>query len=77
MSKRTKKINHKCEHYQFYLKPQHNLCKFSQTISVSFCDSSKHKCQKQTSVSSETPCLECPVFNKDSNYATPTFILHS
>ena len=77
MSKKTKKNTQKCDHYLFCLKPQQNYCKFSQTISVSFCDSSKHRRQKQSSEFNEKDCLECPVFNKDNNFATPTFILHS
>lgn len=77
MSKRTKKNTPKCDRYIFSLKPMQNQCKLSQTTSVSFCDPSKHRRQKLSIGQKEEDCLDCPVFNKDNNFATPTFILQS
>jgi hypothetical protein len=84
MSKKTKKTNHlnhnhntnnpsshNDEHF-LILKPKNHYCKFNQTISISFCQNIKTQKHKHNKT-----CLEYPVFNKDYNFGSPSFILKS
>ena len=77
MPKRAKKNNINCEEHIFSLKPKQHFCRYSQSVCISFCDQAKDKSKNKEKKFRNTPCLECPIFNKDGNYATPTFILNS
>ena len=64
--------NHLNDDYFLILKPKNHYCKFNQTISISFCQNTKSQKHKHNKT-----CLECPVFNKDYNFGSPSFILKS
>lgn len=76
MSRNTKKKTAKCELHEFLLKPRGEYNLHPQYLQVSFCQQQLDKERKQQSDPSGK-CLNCPVFNFDRNFATPTFILTS
>lgn len=77
MSKKLKNIDPQCDEHLFTLKPKQNYCRFSQTATLSFCQQTKDKNKNKANKCKNTPCLDCPIFNKDRNFTTPTFILKS
>ena len=77
MPKKAKKTNSNCEDHLFSLKAKQNFCRFNQAASISFCDQLKDRNRTKTKKCKNSSCLDCPVFNKDKNFATPTFILNS
>ncbi len=77
MPKRAKKSSSTCEEHLFILKPKNNFCRFGQTATISFCDPNHDKSKNKTKKCRNCETLECPIFNNDRNFATPTFIIKS
>lgn len=70
-SKTTKKDNKICTDHILTFKPKEPHLYYPQTLNIDFC--------RRTTLSgkgkkSEVNCFEGPVFNKDRNFQTPTFI---
>lgn len=78
MSKGSKKRTPGCREHEFAIAPLRNDLHFKQPVTLSFCrprDHSKKKNCRKGQPEDTGSCLCCPVFNRDSNYATSTFIL--
>lgn len=69
--KASKKENKTCTDHIFSLKPKANLCHYHQTLNIDFCRKSTLSGRAKKT---EPICFEGPVFNKDKNFQTPTFI---
>ena len=68
----------RCTEHEFALTPLQADLYFKQPITVSFCKSNQFpKCKylEKGSTGRKSSCLCCPVFNKDKNYSTSSFIL--
>jgi hypothetical protein len=73
MPKNNRKKVCLCDRHDFSLRPKSEYTLQPQYLQVSFC---KHMTEKATKAPrGQSPCLNCPTFNKDGNFATPTFIL--
>lgn len=73
MPKISKKKASVCDKHDFSLKPKNEYTLQPQYFHVSFCRRLQERDVQGTAESKE--CLNCPAFNRDGNYATPTFIL--
>ena len=73
-SKTNKKEKKNCTEHSLMLKPKNNFCHYAQTLNIDFC---KKAISSGRGKKIETSCFEGPVFNKDRNSQTPTFIIAS
>lgn len=77
MPKSSKKKACICDKHDFLLKPRHEYTSHAQYYHVSFCSNPQDKTLKKNTSLSQSGCLNCPTFNTDNNFATPTFVLAS
>ncbi len=78
MPKTAKKDAVECNNHEFALNPLRHDLYFKQSVTLSFCKGKadpKYRSGNKRSKAGKAGCLCCPVFNKDNNYATSTFIL--
>ena len=69
MPKNSRKKVSRCNQHEFSLRPRPDCPAQLQHFHASFCS--------QLSEGQVLPCLDCPTFNFDNNFATPTFVLTS
>lgn len=73
-SKTNKKEKKNCTDHSLVLKPKNSFCHYGQTLNIDFC---KKAISSGKGKKIENSCFEGPVFNKDGNFQTPTFIIAS
>ena len=77
MPKNQKKRVTNCDRHNFSLKPRSQYIAQPQYLHVSFCTQPPFITQKQQQPVDTEPCINAPIFNRDNNFATPTFVLTS
>ena len=76
MGRGKKQEKRVCESHNFWLKPKENhVCYYQQAINAKICSSSY--CQGSSSGKNGRSCYEGPIFNRDKNFSTPSFIVNS
>lgn len=78
MPKTAKKQALDCMEHEFNMVPLRSDVYFKQPVTLSFCkgrQALKNKGSNKRSKANQESCHCFPVFNKDKNYATSTFIL--
>lgn len=75
MPRTSKKAPKKCSSHEFSLKPCTERLRRPQNLSLSYCVKGGE--QRSSSAGKNVGCLQAPIYNYDSSYASPAFILPS